>query len=159
MAAWLTFAALARNSPFPDFWLPGLALAGIVGGGMLGAATLLWRRRPYAREVGMATGAALVVFELIEFVVILHDRDDVVIPVGESRRLRDALAGRAGVSYTEFTLFQHMDPSKAQRSPVGLLRQLGLFYRAVYPVFRLALVPRCTRVPGVERHGTRRPSA
>ena len=73
--------------------------------------------------------------------VVLHDRDDLVIPVGESRRLRAALAGRAGVRYTEFTLFQHMDPSKGRLSPLGLLRQLGKFYHAVYPVFRLAAVP------------------
>lgn len=73
-------------------------------------------------------------------IVILHDRDDVVIPVGESRRLWAALAGRPGVSYTEFTLFQHMDPSKGRLSPLGLLRQLVKFYRAVYPVFRLAAV-------------------
>jgi hypothetical protein len=71
----------------------------------------------------------------------LHDRDDAVISVGESRRLKEALAGRAGVSYTEFTLFQHMDPSTGRRSPLGLLRQLGLFYRAVYPLFRLAAAP------------------
>ena len=76
-------------------------------------------------------------------IVVLHDRDDAVIPVGESRRLRDALAGRAGVSYTEFALFQHMDPTTASLSPVGLLRQLGLFFRAGYPVFRLAV-----RTPG-----------
>ena len=59
-------AALARTSPFPDFFLPGLALAGMVGGGMLGAATLLIRRKPYALEVAMAAGAALVTFELVE---------------------------------------------------------------------------------------------
>ena len=88
-------------------------------------------------------------------IVVLHDRDDVVIPVGESRRLREALAGRAGVSYTEFTLFQHMDPSTGQRSPLGLLRQLVRFYRAVYPVFRLAAAPLLGRtlVKGWQRRG------
>lgn len=59
-------ASLARNSPFPDFFLPGMALAGVVGGGMLGASTLLMRRRCYADEVAMAAGAALVLFEIIE---------------------------------------------------------------------------------------------
>ena len=73
--------------------------------------------------------------------VILHDRDDLVIPVGESRRLWAALAGRTGVSYTEFTLFQHMDPTKGRLSPLGLMRQLGKFFHAVYPVFRLAAAP------------------
>lgn len=63
-------AALARNSPFPDFLLPGLALAVIVGGGMLGAAALLFERRPYALETAMAAGGALVIFEIFEFATI-----------------------------------------------------------------------------------------
>lgn len=60
-------AALRQHRPFPDFFLPGLALAEVVGGGMLGAALLLVRRRPYALEVAMGAGVALVVFELIEY--------------------------------------------------------------------------------------------
>lgn len=68
------FAALAQNSPFPDFFIPGLALAGIVGGGMLGAATSLWQRRPYAYEVAMAAGAALLAFEIVEFAAVGFNR-------------------------------------------------------------------------------------
>lgn len=59
-------AALARHSPFPDFFVPGLVLAGVVGGGMLGSAMLLLRHRRYADEVAMAAGAALVIFEIVE---------------------------------------------------------------------------------------------
>ena len=72
-------------------------------------------------------------------IVLCHDRDDLVIPVGESRRLRTALAGRAGVHYTEFAMFQHMDPTKRKLSPVRLLQELGKFYRYVYPLFRQAV--------------------
>jgi hypothetical protein len=68
-----------------------------------------------------------------------HDRDDLVIPVGESRRLQAALSGRAGVHYTEFAMFQHMDPTKRKLSPVRLLQELGKFYRYVYPLFRQAV--------------------
>jgi hypothetical protein len=68
--------------------------------------------------------------------VFLHDRGDVVIPVGESRRLRDALAGRPGVRYTELG-FQHLSPFSL--SPLRLLRELARFYRAVYPLFRQAV--------------------
>jgi hypothetical protein len=71
-------------------------------------------------------------------IVFGHDRDDLVIPVGESRRLRAALAGRSGVHYTEFALFQHADPTKRKLPPLRLLRELGKFYRFVYPLFRLA---------------------
>jgi dienelactone hydrolase len=98
------------------------------------------QRLPAALQERLAALSPLSYVQDIQapLIVLLHDRDDVVIPVGESRRLKEALAGRAGVSYTEFTLFQHMDPSTGRLSPLGLLRQLGLFYRAVYPVFRLA---------------------
>ena len=72
-------------------------------------------------------------------IVLLHDRDDVVVPVGESRRLRDALAARSGVRYTEFTVFKHLDPTKGQPSPVALTRELFRFGRAVYPLFERAV--------------------
>jgi dienelactone hydrolase len=68
--------------------------------------------------------------------VFLHDRGDVVIPVGESRRLRDALAGRPGVRYTELG-FHHLSPFSL--SPFRLARELARFYFAVYPVFRRAV--------------------
>ena len=71
-------------------------------------------------------------------IVLLHDRDDAVVPVGESRSLRDALAGRSGVRYTEFTVFRHMDPSKGKSSAIALGRELARFGCAIYPVFRLA---------------------
>lgn len=67
--------------------------------------------------------------------VFLHDRGDAVIPVGESRQLRSALAGRPGVRYTELG-FQHLSPYGM--APFRLIRELGKFYRAIYPVFRCA---------------------
>jgi dienelactone hydrolase len=71
-------------------------------------------------------------------IVLLHDREDPVIPVGESRRLRDALAGRTGVHYTEFTVFRHLDPTKGKPSPIPLARELLRFARAIYPLFERA---------------------
>jgi hypothetical protein len=68
--------------------------------------------------------------------VFLHDRGDVVIPVGESRRLQAVLAGRAGVRYTELG-FAHLSPFSL--SPFRLARELARFYRAVYPLFRRAV--------------------
>lgn len=69
-------------------------------------------------------------------IVLLHDRDDAVIPVSESRCLRDALAGRTWVRYTEFTVFRHLDPTKGKPSPVALAGELLRFARALYPLFR-----------------------
>lgn len=69
-------------------------------------------------------------------VVLMHDHDDPVIPLAESVRLRDALVGRAGVHYTEFVMFKHLDPTKVRLHLLPLLRELGRFYLAFYPVFR-----------------------
>lgn len=67
--------------------------------------------------------------------VLLHDRGDQVIPVGESRRLVSTLAGRPGVQYTEMQ-FQHLDPVKGKLPLFRLVHELGKFFRAVYPLFR-----------------------
>lgn len=72
-------------------------------------------------------------------IVLLHDREDPVIPVGESRSLRESLAGRDGVRYTEFTVFQHLDPTKGKPAPLPLARELVRFARAIYPLFRQAV--------------------
>ena len=71
-------------------------------------------------------------------IALSHDRDDLVIPVHESRLLVSAFAGRAGVHYTEFEMFQHADPTKRKLSPLRLLWQLGKFYLWLYAVFRKA---------------------
>jgi hypothetical protein len=72
-------------------------------------------------------------------IVLAHDRDDVVIPIAESRQMWSALAGRAGAHYTEIGMFQHMDPTKQRVSPLVAIRELSKFYRLVYPVFRQAV--------------------
>jgi hypothetical protein len=73
-------------------------------------------------------------------IVLLHDRGDQVIPVGESRRLSSALAGRDGVHYTEMG-FQHLDPVKGKLPFFRLVREFGKFFRAIYPLFRQAVAP------------------
>jgi hypothetical protein len=67
-------------------------------------------------------------------IILLHDCGDKVIPVGESRRLVTALSGYPGVQYTEM-LFQHLDPVKGKLPFFRLLRELGKFFRAIYPLF------------------------
>jgi hypothetical protein len=74
-------------------------------------------------------------------IVLLHDRGDQVIPVGESRRLVSALSGRVGMQYTEMG-FQHLDPEKGKLPLPRLMRELGRFLLAVYPLFRQAVAPR-----------------
>ncbi|MFC1893953.1 hypothetical protein ACFLYR_08065 [Chloroflexota bacterium] len=65
-------------------------------------------------------------------IILLHDRGDTVIPVGESRRLWAMISSRAGVHYTELQ-FRHLNPAKL---PVfRLVRELVKFYNALYPLF------------------------
>jgi dienelactone hydrolase len=71
-------------------------------------------------------------------IVHLHDRGDLVIPVGESRRLHAAFAGRPGVHYTEMQ-FSHLDPSKGRLPLPRLLAEFGKFFLAIYPMFRQSL--------------------
>ncbi|GIK40410.1 MAG: hypothetical protein BroJett011_42430 [Chloroflexota bacterium] len=71
-------------------------------------------------------------------IVLLHDRGDQVIPVGESRRLRAALAGHGGAHYTELQ-FSHLDPVKGKLPFLRLVRELGKFFLAMYPLFRQAV--------------------
>jgi dienelactone hydrolase len=71
-------------------------------------------------------------------IILLHDRGDQVIPVGESRRLHSALNGHAGVRYTEMQ-FQHLDPVKGKLPFLRLVQELAKFFRAVYPMFEQAV--------------------
>jgi len=73
-------------------------------------------------------------------IILLHDCGDQEVPIGESRRLRTALAGHTGVHYTEM-LFQHLDPAKGKLPLFRLVRELGKFFAAVYPLFRQAVAP------------------
>jgi hypothetical protein len=72
-------------------------------------------------------------------IAVSHDRNDGVIPVGESRQIRAALDGRPGFHYTEFAMFQHADPTKRKLPPWELARQLGRFYLWLHAVFRQAV--------------------
>ena len=38
-------------------------------------------------------------------------------------------------------MFKHLDPTKVHLSRVALVRELALFVRCVYPMFRQALDP------------------
>ncbi len=69
-------------------------------------------------------------------VLIMHDREDTAIPSPESRRMAQALAGRGEVYYTEFSLFQHLDPT-AQLPLPSMVKELWKFYLHMYNVMRL----------------------
>ena len=58
--------ATLAGTPFTDWRVPGVLLAGLVGGGFLLAGWWQWRGRWHARELSMAAGAGLVCFEAAE---------------------------------------------------------------------------------------------
>jgi len=58
--------AVLAGAPFSDWRVPGVLLAGLVGGGFLLAGWWQWRGHRYARELSMAAGAGLVCFEAAE---------------------------------------------------------------------------------------------
>ncbi len=74
-------------------------------------------------------------------IVHAHDRGDRVIPIAESRLLQEAFDQRPGVRYTEFRMFQHLDPTKVKLAPVAKTRELAKFVGSVYPVFRQSQHP------------------
>ena len=70
-------------------------------------------------------------------VLVMHDREDTAVPATESRRMAEALEGRSQVYYTEFSLFQHMDPTR-QVAPPTMAQEVWKLLRHMYNVMRLS---------------------
>ena len=68
-------------------------------------------------------------------VLLMHDRQDKLVPSEESRRLAEALSERGGVYHTEFSLFQHVDPTRPVSPPI-YARELFKLYLHMYNVLR-----------------------
>lgn len=58
------------GSPFPDYRVPGLFLAIVIGGANLASGVLLWRRHALAPAVSLATGLLLVAWVAIQTAII-----------------------------------------------------------------------------------------
>ncbi len=67
--------------------------------------------------------------------IIIHDRGDEFIPYVESRRMRDALAGRGDVHFTEVSLFEHVEPRLSRGGNVIVLDGARLYFR-LYQLLR-----------------------
>lgn len=68
---------------------------------------------------------------------IMHDRGDAFVPYVESRRLRDALAGRDDVHYTEVSLFEHVEPRLSSGGDVIVMDGARLYFRLYQLLLRL----------------------
>jgi hypothetical protein len=58
--------AALRRGPFTDWRLPGVLLAGLVGGGFLTTGMWQWRDGRWARQLSMLAGVGLIGFEVAE---------------------------------------------------------------------------------------------
>lgn len=58
------------GSPFPDYRIPGLFLAVVIGGANLTSALLLWRRHPLGPILSLATGLLLVTWLAIQTAIL-----------------------------------------------------------------------------------------
>ncbi len=68
-------------------------------------------------------------------VLIMHDREDRLVPSEESQRLAEALSERGNVYHTEFSLFDHLDPTRPVSPPV-YAKELFKLYMHMYNVLR-----------------------
>jgi len=68
-------------------------------------------------------------------IMILHDRDDRLVPSVESRRLADALEGRGNFRYTEVLAFEHVRPASGG-GLWQLVKEGVKLYRHMYGIIR-----------------------
>ncbi len=77
------------------------------------------------------------VHDLKAQLLIMHDREDALVPAFESRRLNDALADRDNVRYTEFGLFDHVTP-EIRLGPWETAKELGKLFLHLHGVLMQA---------------------
>ena len=68
-------------------------------------------------------------------VLVMHDLQDNLVPSEESRRLVDALQSRGDVHHTEFSFFEHLDPSRTV-GKFELAREGAKLFLHIYRVMR-----------------------
>ena len=68
--------------------------------------------------------------------LVMHDRDDLLVPAAESRRLLEATRDRGNVRYTELLAFDHTFPTGG--GILTILGQAAHLYRHMYEIIRIA---------------------
>lgn len=100
------------------------------------ARTLVTQLPPSVLESMDRLSPSSVVDELGARVLVMADRQDKLVPSTESRRLADVLRQRGDVYYTEFSLFQHVDPTRRVPLPT-FTREVWKLYLHLYNVLRV----------------------
>ncbi|HEX2173727.1 MAG TPA: hypothetical protein VHL09_14915 [Dehalococcoidia bacterium] len=75
--------------------------------------------------------------QLQAYAFVMHDRDDHYIPFTQSRRLAEAMPPDQ-VHYTEFALFQHVEPTQ-DLDPISFTIEIGRLFGHMYGIFSRAL--------------------
>lgn len=73
--------------------------------------------------------------ELKARVLIMHDAQDYMIPSEESKRFKDMLTGDRNPYYTEFSMFNHMDPTD-KLTPLQYIQEGFKLYLHLYQVIK-----------------------
>ena len=115
----------------------GRAAYHFLDGPTLAEADALIARLPLAFQESLrAVSPSEVIEHLQARVLLMHDREDTWVPSEESRRLADALEGRGDIYYTEFSFFQHVDPTHRVSLPT-FVREVTKLFLHMYNILLL----------------------
>ena len=106
----------------------------ILQGGTLNEVDQLIKKLPYKiqeRLDGLSPSTNIT--NLTTKVFVMHDREDDLVPVEESMRLADALGHNRDYVYTEFSFFQHLDPTQ-RVSILNFTSEAFKLYRHLYGI-------------------------
>lgn len=128
-------------APAPAVWSEqGNLSRRILEGTTLEQAAELFDQMPESFRQGLAAISPSVHLSQVRAkLLIMHDVGDPLIPVGESRRLVQALraSGRPAARYTETAIFDHVRPGSSGNL-WELAKGAGQLYRHLYGIIRLA---------------------
>ena len=109
----------------------------ILKGGTLNEVDQLIKKLPYKIQEKLdGLSPSTNVTNLTAKVFVMHDREDDLVPVEESRRLADALDHHGDYVYTEFSFFQHLDPTQ-RISILNFTSEAFKLYRHLYGILAL----------------------
>ena len=94
---------------------------------------LLERLPPESLETLRRISPSTNIGDLHAKVLAMHDREDKLVPSEESRRLVDALESRGSIHYTEFSFFDHLDPTR----PVGRVEFVKEGFKLFLHMYRI----------------------
>ena len=116
---------------------PGRTVMALLDGTTREDAETLYSSLPLAFREDMATVSPSTHVSGIQAkLLVMHDRNDRLVPAAESRRLLDATKERGDVRYTEVLAFEHVRPSGGG---IGeLLGEAARLYWHMYSIIRLA---------------------